>query len=167
MPERLNPAELAASGAAFDGEVEPQALPRLREAVLGIDAPVMLALQFAESSSGHCVVEGRATTTVSLTCQRCMEPVRVELAPEFRFAVVETDEAAAALPDDLEPLVVDHRALTPATLIEDELLLALPIVARHADPADCGPRAGHMSAGEAGVAERENPFDVLKDLKSN
>lgn len=167
MPERLNPAELAASGAVFQGEVEARSLARLRAAVLEIDAPVRLELQFVEDTGGHCVVDGHAETAVTLTCQRCMEPVRFELAPAFRLAVVETDEAAAALPEDLEPLVVEHRALTPAMLIEDELLLALPIVARHADPKDCGSRAGHMSAGEAGEEERDNPFDVLKDLKSN
>lgn len=167
MPERLNPAELAPSGAAFAGEIEARALPRLRAAVLEIDAPVMLDVRFSEDTGGHCVVEGQATTAVTVTCQRCMEPVRIELAPAFRLAVVETDEAAAALPEDLEPLVVEHRALTPAMLIEDELLLTLPIVARHADPKDCGPRAGHMSAGEVEEDERDNPFDVLKDLKSN
>jgi len=167
MPERFNPAELADTEAAFEGRLQPDALPRLRAATLTIEAPVTLQVAFYRDMGGHCVAEGRAATTVSLTCQRCMEPVRLELDAAFRLGVVEDDAAAAALPEDLEPQVVGHHALTPATLIEDELLLALPVVARHADPADCGSRARHMSAGEAAQNERNNPFSVLKDLKSN
>lgn len=74
----------------------------------------------------------RAETALRLTCQRCLQAVRYEIDVDRSFRFV-ADEAAAATLDaeSEEDLLVHTRSLDLASLIEDELLLALPLVPRH------------------------------------
>jgi uncharacterized protein len=67
-----------------------------------------------------------------MTCQRCLQPlaVPVEVAAELELA--ESREAAEAADDEVDR-VVASRNMDVAALVEDELLLALPMVAAHED----------------------------------
>lgn len=107
-----------------------------------------------------------ASTQVALECQRCLKPVVVPVQIERDFLFVHGEDAAAQLDADSDDDVLAiTRALDLRELIEDELLLALPLVPRHeicpeplvvpapavADPADRG--------------DAPNPFAVLAALK--
>ena len=106
-----------------------------------------------------------ADTRLPMTCQRCLEPVAVTLSADrwFRFVA---DEATAELEDEAaeeEVLAIDE-ALNLRELIEDELLLALPVVPMHGE---C-PVAVKSSAADAAfeeVAKPENPFAALQQLR--
>lgn len=113
----------------------------------------------------------RARAAVPLTCQRCLQAVVVplDLGCSYRFVA---DEAAAAEADidAEEDLLPTTRSLDLAALIEDELLMALPLVPRHdgncpeplAVPAD-----PVIPDGEAADAPaRRNPFEALAVLKT-
>jgi uncharacterized protein len=105
----------------------------------------------------------QARTTVWLACQRCLAPLRLDLAVEQPIRVVRGEAQAEALDADSDH---DVLALAPVIdlrqLIEDELLLALPIVPRHdACPAPARP-APEDSAGD----ETPHPFAALARLKA-
>ena len=73
-----------------------------------------------------------ASTSVPLECQRCLKPVEVPLNVDRSFLFVHGEDAAAQLDTDSEDDVLAlTRALDLRELLEDELLLALPIVPRH------------------------------------
>jgi uncharacterized protein len=106
---------------------------------------------------------------VSRTCQRCLQPVALGLQAERDFLFAPTEELAEswdAQRDDADVLVLT-RSLNLLDLIEDELLLAFPLVPRHetcpeplpvpTDPAD--------QADESQAPERANPFALLAQLK--
>jgi len=57
--------------------------------------------------------------------------------------------------------------LRVATLVEDELLLSLPVVARHDDESPCRPTSQRFGPDDEAVAERDNPFAVLERLKKD
>lgn len=106
-----------------------------------------------------------ADTVVTLECQRCLGPMQLALHIERRLFFVEGEDAAAALDAESEE---DVLALTPSldvhALIEDELLLSLPIVPRHeicAAPIDLGAGRETLPDDEA----REHPFAALAALK--
>jgi uncharacterized protein len=105
-----------------------------------------------------------ADTEVTLECQRCLQPMRVALQAERRVFFVEGEEAAEALDADSED---DVLALTPALdlsgLVEDELLLALPLVPRHEECPEPLPRA--FAEDPAAIDPAEHPFAVLASLK--
>lgn len=99
--------------------------------------------------------------TVRMTCQRCLEPVAIDLALSRAIRFVPTEAEAERL--DLESdddVLATSRRLDLLELVEDELVLALPSVPRHED---CRPPAA-ASAEEPSddLAARTNPFAVLR-----
>ena len=112
----------------------------------------------------------QARTAVRLECQRCLDPVDTPLAFERRFLFVADEAAAARLAADQEDdVLVISRSFDLLELVEDELLLALPLVPRHET---CPrPPAMNFEADEAEdepvEAERPNPFAALAALKKS
>jgi uncharacterized protein len=108
-----------------------------------------------------------AAARLPLLCQRCLRPVDVELAVDRSFRFV-ADEATAAAEDDAaeEDLLALSRSFDLPALVEDELLMELPVAPRH----DACPEPVKMSVTdadfEAANAERENPFAVLGRLRT-
>ena len=107
-----------------------------------------------------------AKATVPLTCQRCLHPVPVELLIEQDFRFV-ADEATALAEDDEsdEDLLVMEDNFDLLALIEDELLMSMPLVPMH--PACLSEQAPTSKEEEAILAEvKPNPFAVLASLKT-
>lgn len=109
-----------------------------------------------------------AQATVPLTCQRCMSVVEtpVEVDQWYRFVASE-DIAMAEDDQSEEDLLVMEPQFDLLAVLEDELLMALPLVPMHAQ---C-PVAPKLQAGEADIAgepdsgEKPNPFAVLAQFK--
>jgi uncharacterized protein len=174
-PRRLDVAAFAAAAGELAGELPVEALPRLRSATLppAADSPrpevrwhvvgerLLLAGAGVQPS---LLVE--ASTEVSLECQRCLQPMRVPLRAERRIFFVDGEDAAAALDADNDD---DVLALTPAldlpALLEDELLLALPLVPRHEVCPQPLPRGLADEDPTAVVAD--HPFAALAALKQS
>ena len=147
-------------------EVPCAAFPRLVELVLDSGAALAIDVQVGRSSSGVPLVTGRVRGTVEQQCQRCLEPVSGELDVEFRLAVVVPGNEELA-PADFEPWHADASGVTLGEMIEDELLLALPMVARH-EVGECGDLAERLKEAEdSETPERDNPFAVLSQLKKD
>lgn len=134
-----------------------QASGRLDGIVLN-DPLVRFVFSFGRNEAGHRLIEGRVDTTVDLTCQRCLEPVAVEVHAEVMLGVVNHEQDIGKLPESTEPLVLDENPVWLADLIEDEILLALPVVPRHEHL--CAP--SHREYEDADVVE--NPFAALRGL---
>jgi uncharacterized protein len=114
----------------------------------------------------HLAAQG----AVDLECQRCLEPVHWPLAIERPIQFVAGDEAAEALDAQSEHDVLPlARRVDLFEVLEDELLLALPLIARH----EACPVAVNLGADEAvppgddPAAEPEvpHPFAALAALK--
>ena len=110
-----------------------------------------------------------AQAQVWLTCQRCLQPMALGLTANNRIRFVRGEVEAESLDAEQdEDVLALPRWLDLRELIEDELLLALPLVPRHGQ---C-PQPLPMSAGEAGADGEEaeappaNPFAALQALKS-
>ncbi|MCE3271084.1 MAG: hypothetical protein K0S57_1481 [Ramlibacter sp.] len=108
-----------------------------------------------------------AAAHLPLVCQRCLAPVEVPLEVHRSFRFV-PDEATAAAEDDAaeEDLLALSRSFDLVELVEDELLMELPVAPMH----EVCPQPVKMSAEDedfdAAGAERENPFAVLGRLKA-
>lgn len=101
---------------------------------------------------------------VTLQCQRCLQSVQHLLLVDRRFRFARTEEEAERLDEEIEE---DVLALQPRLdlqeLAEDELILALPLVARH--EGDC-PEPLPLAAEDDGAEEPPpNPFAALAALK--
>jgi uncharacterized protein len=105
-----------------------------------------------------------AQADVELTCQRCLHPVQEHVEAERSILFVRGEETAAELDADSEDDVLAlTRVLDVKELIEDELLLTLPLVPRHeVCPA---PLQATVDDLPEAVEEKPNPFAALAALK--
>lgn len=169
-PRRLELAAFAASGGELTGEIPLGGLERLVDSVLGAEPP---------GAPVHWQAEGRsrpvtgcepeiwlhltAQACVSLRCQRCLQPMPVPLDVDRWIRFVRDGAEAEALDAELEDDVLElARQLDLHELIEDELLLALPLVPRHEVCPQPLPQGSEPQAAEP---ERPNPFAALEQLK--
>ncbi len=167
LPKDLDLRSLAARGVVIKGTASLDALPRLSESEIGLEAPVVAELQFRRDEEGRYVVETSVEATLTLTCQRCLDGMSLPLVAGSTMACVWNDSDAATLPSGLEPLVVGETA-DLNEIVEEELLLAVPVSPVHEK--DCLiDRGGEESAKESVLSPdpgRTNPFSVLKDLRT-
>ena len=107
-----------------------------------------------------------ARAVVPLTCQRCLGPVEMPLSVDRWFRFVADEATAAAEDDECEE---DLLALEPRPrlyeVLEDELLMALPVVPRHDECPEPVPLASSDDDFEAACAEKPNPFAALASLR--
>ena len=106
-----------------------------------------------------------AQAQLLMQCQRCLAPVVETVVAEREFVFVADEATAEAMDDESEEDVLAiSRDFDALSLIEDELIMALPLVARHdVCPQDL-PAAAVDEAFEA-ASERPNPFAALAALK--
>jgi uncharacterized protein len=89
--------------------------------------------------------------------------LRRKLASESGLVFAEAGEPG--LPEDCEAIGGDPRRVDLAALVEDELLLALPIIPQHEAGGECElPGDATEAAGEGDTVEMRRPFAGLKDL---
>ncbi|MBF0218433.1 MAG: DUF177 domain-containing protein [Gammaproteobacteria bacterium] len=163
LPLHIDPYRYAENRRQLAGELSLAALPRLLDATAdperSLDGRVAVMIECSIDNEGYHTLQGVARCQVALTCQRCLEPVNYPLEAEFSLALVRNSEAAAALPSHYEPLLVEGKVITLAEMVEDELLLALPMIARHQSACLALPQ----EAADAG--KKEHPFAQLQRLK--
>ena len=102
-----------------------------------------------------------------LRCERCLGPLREQVEGETVLRLVDAELEAANDEDDVLPVGAEGVYLKD--VLEDELLLTLPLIPRHATVEECEPDAVRwlQPDGDDGAIETqtENPFDILKNLK--
>ncbi len=105
------------------------------------------------------------STAMPQTCQRCLAPVDIAISIDRQFRFVES-EAVAEAQDDAseEDLLVTSREFDLAGLIEDEVLMDLPLIARHA-VCPVAPKLAVADADFDAASEKPNPFAQLAQLK--
>jgi len=171
-PKRLDVAALAAEAGTLAGEWPLSALPRLAETNDGPPGAEAVSVRW-QAHGERAALEGAglqpslhlvADAAVTLQCQRCLRPMSWPLHAERRLFFVEGEDAAAALDAEVEDDVLAYApAIDLRSLIEDELLLALPIVPRH----DVCPEPLLAPADDPEFTEAaDNPFAVLAALKA-
>jgi len=107
-----------------------------------------------------------AKANLPLTCQRCLGPADIALAVDRSFRFVTTEEQAEAEDEEAEEDVLAlSRDFNLYELIEDELLMELPVVPRHEVCPTEVKLAVQDADFEAAQAEKPNPFAVLAGLK--
>ncbi len=151
---------LVAGQLSFDGEVALTSMPRLQDRLQAANgtAPVAQAKLSFGKEHGASVARVRVAAEVPLRCERCMGLLSWPVKTAATLVLVADLSSADAAPAGLEPVLAEHGRVVLRDLIEEELLLALPLIARHEDAADC-------AAGSAPEDEiTQQPFAQLKDL---
>jgi uncharacterized protein len=167
-PRRLDISAAARASLALEGQWPLEGFDRLCE---GQPQPAgtvtwsaRMKLRPVHGAEPELQLELHASAEVERLCQRCLQPLCLAVAVDRHFVFVRGEDRAAEL--DAEREDEDVLELTASLdlhdLVEDELLLALPLVPRH----DRCPQPLPMSIGEDGEGEdRPHPFAALAALK--
>ena len=154
LPDLLDIDRLALRGARLEGQFAIARFDRLRDMVAAPDGEIAFALRFYRDGEGRRRIAGTIAGRVALVCQRCLQPVEHGLAAETDLVALADEGDLIHVPAEAEPLLTGGEPVRLTDLIEDEAILALPIVAVHEQCA--APDAG-VSRGESA-----NPFAALK-----
>jgi uncharacterized protein len=136
---------LANREVTLDGELDIDKLTRLKTLLHSGVGSVRATLRFRQRRDGWLTVELEYRGSVQLVCQRCLEPFSHELAENVNVVVADSKSAPSVIPTRYEPFELEEGRLQPAQLVEDELIVALPLVPRHARVEDCGSLARQLA----------------------
>lgn len=155
---------LSRGEAEIDFDIPLSELPRLRARVPGIGGSVRGSARFRRQA-GFAVAELSLAGKAALQCQRCMQAMELPIESTTHVALVLAEADAAKVPEALEPVLAREGRIGTGELVEEELLLALPIVPLHEDLGECAvPAAAPLVGGEAPEHVTQRPFAGLGEL---
>ncbi len=184
LPQSVTVRKLVDSRAILAGYVVPERLPRVDGAISAFAGSFQVELDFGLNESKKSKIDVQINGDVEMQCQRCLEPVTVSVSIETTLTVAAHDEEARAQIKDYEPILLnDEGVLDIDALIEEEILLSLPVVAMHPEKVAMHPKRADKHTDQDNIShvladkpiqeiERrsdmgmDNPFDVLKTLKA-
>ena len=162
VPETLDAWRMVAARRQFEGRVPLSAMDRLAGSLADTEGECRYALEFGRDALQVPYVELSIEAGLPLVCQRSLERFVFPVNSVLRLGLIRDEADEAALPPGYEPLLVPEDGLVrPAELVEDELILALPVVPVSPD-AEAVERDFAPTVEEAAQA---NPFAALSGWK--
>ena len=149
----------------LNGKLENSLFSRLNESVHALKTAVSYKIDGEVDSINQPIINGDAQIDVELICQRCLEPFLYTLRASFTWIPVHNEEEAEEKDENchefVSAILVENNSIDLINELEDELLLALPIIARHTDQDHCN---GKNYIDNAIQEEKIRPFSQLAEL---
>lgn len=162
LPEILDAWRMTASRREFDGRTPLSAFRRLADVLSDAEGEVAFVLGFDRDAMQIPFVELKIDAELPLQCQRSLQRFLLPVRIVQRLGLIREEAEEAGLPEGYEPLLVpEDGMLRPLELVEDELILAVPVV-----PVKPGSDAVERDWPVTAEEEvRANPFSGLAALK--
>ncbi|MDM8547501.1 YceD family protein [Candidatus Venteria ishoeyi] len=163
----FDPLKFAERNAAIQETIILDSLPRFQPLVTESGGKIELDWQFGLLKR-HIVVTGRWSARIPMSCQRCLQTVWLDLQQESKLCLLRPEESEEYVPEGFEPIMLEGERIKLAQLLEDELLLALPVAPVHQQCPDN--QYQPIAEPEADIPETEakaNPFQILESLKKS
>jgi len=164
VPEVLDAWRMVAARRSFEGSLPLSSMPRLGAALCDTEGLVRFSVGFDRDTLQVPYVELRIDAALPLTCQRSLQRFLEPVQLVQRLGLIRDEAGEDALPPGYEALLVpEDGMLRPAELVEDELILAVPVVPV-APGSEAVEREWSVPAEDAAKA---SPFASLADWKKN
>ncbi|WP_137938011.1 YceD family protein [Chitinivorax sp. B] len=153
--------QFARDGQHLTGSVAVADLARLHDQLIGTDGNVTYELLGGTDLRKRGTLTLRVVGSVQQLCQRCLQAMDVSINTDVLLTLFPDEQAieiASSEEPDIEGIVASKR-LDVVALVEDEVLLSLPLAPRH----DVCRAAGDTNSR----SDKPNPFAVLKQLKQS
>lgn len=173
LPESVKPFKLARKNARLSGVVPLLAFENLASGMdaSAAQAQVQVDVRFETGPGGVALLSGTLVASIPFLCQRCLETVSVTVNTSVQLAIFEQDIDEGALPEGYESIQVDAEQVRLVDLIEQEIILAAPLVPVHENCEWVAIPAQQEEIEEPTevLPQKENPFAGLPELlaKSN
>lgn len=163
LPVEIEPTRYAKQRREIRGTLRLADMPRLCEQLASSQGEANVDMAFEVDEHNFVVMRVTIKAQLPLECQRTLEVFNLAVDHETTLSPIYHESEAKKLPANYEPLVMQGDTVTPLSIVEDELLLLLPIVPKK--PLAEGESEVHYASEDKTKTKRENPFDVLADLK--
>lgn len=137
-------------------------LERLSGSLHDNSGELFATLRFT-SGTGYLGLNGTVEASLDLICQRCLQPMKHEVSGQFKFGLMTDEKYEDKVPSDAEPYLLEGDEQSVIDILEDELLLSIPIAVTHQN--ECSKFLQQQNEERRVEKEKSNPFAVLKDLK--
>ena len=176
FPAQIEPFKWAEQGFKWSGQLPLSRFVRIAREAVGSSDDQLINIDCKLSMDAYhriAWLDGHVETKVPMECQRCLETVEIELVSSFHLALVDDESLIERLDEDADFIVLGESEATtkgdydaPATadllaLIEDELLLLMPLSPKH----EFCEHKHQPAVEEVAEEKRDNPFEVLAALK--
>lgn len=173
FPAQLEPFKWAEQGFSWSGRLPLTRFPRIASEAASSDSSlgVQVDCRLFLDERRFARLQASLVTTVPLTCQRCLEAVDATIDTDVDLVLLSDAKYAERLDEDADFVILseeqvvhgeaDSDLIDLLALLEDELLLSLPLAPRH-DHCDYAVPVVEI---EDEPAQRDNPFSVLANLK--
>lgn len=166
LPVHVDPLTLAERGRTVTGALPLSACSRLAHWLESSEGDLDVELQFGRDESGRLILTGRVRGALRLSCQRCLQGFDFDVDLPLGVVLVASEAEADTLPDQVDALVVDARAeMHTVDMVEDDLILALPLVPKCPESAACRPAVDVFDSDEIDRQDGgiQRPFADLED----
>jgi len=154
----------------YTGVVESKEFSRLAESVMNIVHPVDISFNIFDGYGELAEFKGQYKASVTLQCQRCLSGFETDIAHDFHFYIGredQVDQVDHELTGYEVVSTVDGDLLDIISVVEDDIILNLPLIAAH--ETDCNEYLLEMNkrADAEPTVIKKNPFAVLEGFKAN
>jgi uncharacterized protein len=170
IPDPLDVGQLAAQRTRLECDYPLDGFGRLRDSIARPEGQVAVDFQFHAAGS-YPALEGTVRARAWLVCQRCLAAFEADLVSPVRVAFVSRDAEAGRVPEAYDAVTAPEGRLSLAELVEDEVMLALPLVPMHANASECALQlaaaAAEVQAPAGATPARgptQRPFADLREL---
>lgn len=169
LPVRFDPCQFVSNEASLNGELPVEQFERLSDVLATTAGSVAVALKFHQIGNWRNCVSGDCDAKVIVICQRCLGECEYSISSKIRLGFVDKESSVEKLPDDIEPFLLnDEKMVYLVDLLEDDLLLQMPLAPMHTNQNDCDPemttRYQVSEEEKPETPKQKNPFAVLKEL---
>ena len=146
----------------FQGQIDVEALPRLGELLASTVATINVQFEFQHSDYDTPMVSGKMQADLEMECQRCLQAMPISSQVDFKLLVDAPEDIVRE--SSLDTVYSEDGSIDIFEVVEDELILALPLVAMH-ESSLCN-RHWQAPDHDQDSVVKDNPFSVLKDMKT-
>lgn len=162
LPVFIDPLRFAHRGQTVSGNVSLQGMERLSSYLYDNDGEVSVTLEFGVDSQEVCYMSVALRAHVHVVCQRCLQSMSLLVSHESLAGLIKSEAAIERLSSEYEPFVVEPEPVLLKALVEDELILAMPVASMHL-PEECESEV--LDNTPLKDEPELNPFSVLAQLK--
>jgi uncharacterized protein len=167
FPKEIDPLKAAEQAKVFTAALPLTDFERFTSLIVHPTGNVQIHLQFVEPRGGRIKAQLMLTAEVNVTCERCQHPLPCKIEETLALQLVKTTKDIENLALGVSPMEVNATGkLELHTLIEDELILALPPFPVHPEKKDCslGENQAYYASPEEEQSLSYQPFANLKEL---
>jgi uncharacterized protein len=165
-PDWISPNRAAEGKRIFSGTIPLVRMKRLAALLVDAKGEASFTAAFRIDLEQHIVIDLQVEAALPLICQASLEVYDEQVRRSSELAVIEDDSDQFELPENYEPVMTENGRLAIASLVEDELLLALPQIPRKPGLQEVAYSTGGQKVTSETLPEgsRKNPFSALQDM---